>query len=101
MKKLASRNRQFLITRSNGSGAILLLAAILLAEFRKGPLARVLCTADKSAMEAAEVDHTGGILCGVGCGNERRLANYFPYDFHILDIANVLQLARGALLLRA
>jgi hypothetical protein len=73
----------------------------LLIEFRKETLELVLCSEDKSAKGAAEAGHTGGIPCGDECGNERRPANYFPYDFHILDIANAPQLAKGALLLRA
>jgi hypothetical protein len=73
----------------------------LLAQLLLTTLAQVLRSVDKSARGAVEAGHTEGIPFGVECGNERRLANYFPYDFHILDIANAPQLEKGALLLRA
>ena len=72
-----------------------------LIELRKKILAPVLHIEGKSARGAAEAGHTDGIFFGVECGNERRPANYFPYGSHILDIINVSQLAKGALLLRA
>jgi len=73
----------------------------LLIEIRKKTLVQVLHIEGKSARRAAEAGHTDGMLFGVECDNGRRPANYSPYDFHILDITNAPQLAKGALLLRA
>lgn len=101
-KKLAIFIRQFyLFPRGTGSSASLFWLGYLLIELQKKTPAQVLRSEDKSARAAAEAGHTDGILFGVECGNERRPANYFPYDFHILGTTSAPQLAKGALLLRA
>jgi len=73
----------------------------LLIELRWTTRVQVLCSEDKSARGAVEAGRTDGIPFGVECGNERRPANPFQYDFHILDITNAPQLAKGAPLLLA
>jgi len=73
----------------------------LLIELRMEPLVQALRSVDKSARGAVGAGRIEGIPFGVECGNERRPANPYPYDFHILDITNAPQLAKGALLLRA
>ena len=97
-----SRTRQFLIASGAGRCAVIRLSAVnLRVDLRAEPRARVLCSVDKSAMGAVEADRIRGMPFEVGCGNERRPANCFQYDSHILDITNVPQPAKGALLLRA
>lgn len=72
----------------------------LQTEFQRESLELDWCNVDKSAMEAAEAHRTVGIPFAAGCDNERRPASCFPFDYHSLGTANVLQLVKEALLLR-